>query len=351
MIGGQLAGVSTICGWMVGLVGVVAFPAGGELLAAPPETLERYVFQQVEMGVPFRITLYAGSKRLANDAADRAFARISQLNAVCSDYDMQSELMQLCRKAEPGKPLPISDDLRSVLAQAQCIACRTEGAFDITVGPYVRLWRRARRRKELPSAKRLAESAERVGYEHLKLDAGQATLEKPGMLLDLGGIAKGFACQEARRILQQAGITRALIDGGGDLVAGDPPPNQPAWTIGISPGRQPEERPTEFLKLSRTAVATSGDAYQYVEIDGIRYSHIVDPHTGLGVTRRSRVTVVAPDGATADALASACSVLAPPDALRLIETLPRCEIAIFVIEHDRERLYRSPGFTRWLQSE
>jgi FAD:protein FMN transferase len=155
----------------------------------------------------------------------------------------------------------------------------------------------------------------------MRLDAEKKTVELlvAGMRLDLGGIAAGFAADEAMAVLARQGVTRAMIDASGDIVVGDPPPNEEGWKIGIAPLTDATGPPTRFLLLKNASVTTSGDAFQYVEIGGKRYSHIVDPQTGLGLTEPSSVTVVARDGTTADSLATAVSVLGPLRGLELIE--------------------------------
>ena len=262
-----------------------------------------------------------------------------------SDYKETSELMQLCRQAG-GPPVRVSEDLFAVLARAQELAERTDGAFDVTCGPVVRLWRRARRQGELPDAKRLAAARELVGYRKLRLDPQARTVQltRPGMLLDLGGIAKGYAADEAQVVLKRHGITSALVAAGGDLVVSAPPPGRRDWTIGIAPLDAPDKPPTRFLLLRDAAVSTSGDAEQYVEIGGKRYSHILDPRTGWPVTGRSSVTVVAPKGITTDSLATAVSVLGPNDGLKLIDATAGAAALILVKTDRGEAVFAS---NRW----
>lgn len=275
------------------------------------------------MGQPIKIILYAPDEPSANRAAEAAFDRIAQLDRVMSDYQPESELSRLSATAGSGRAVPVSDDLWRVLDRSQRLAERTDGAFDITVGPYVRLWRRARREKELPTDARLDEARRAVGYRHLRLDEPGRTAELlvPGMRLDLGGIAVGYAVDEAMAVLRQQGIARALIDASGDILVSEPPPGETGWTIGIGP-LDAEGAPSRYLHLRMAAVTTSGDAFQHVVIGGRRYSHIVDPHTGLGLTDRSSVTVVADDCITADSFATAVSVLGPKRGLELIDDTP-----------------------------
>ncbi|MBM82137.1 MAG: thiamine biosynthesis protein ApbE [Planctomycetaceae bacterium] len=290
--------------------------AKGDQNKQPLVELSRFEFTEVHMGTQFKLTVYAEKKSIANKAAASAYARIKELNSILSDYDPESELMSLCRNSQPDQPVKVSKELFTVLKESQRISKLSAGAFDVSVGPVVKLWRRSRRQKKLPMDERLAEARGLVDYRKIQLDEDSQTVElmKPGMRLDLGGIAKGYAGDEALSVLRKHGIRSALIDAGGDIVAGDPPPGSSAWQISIE-AADSNKKATRNIYLANAAVATSGDAYQYVEINGTRYSHIVDPHTGLGLTDRSSVTVIAKTGMEADALASTVSVLGPTKAV------------------------------------
>jgi thiamine biosynthesis lipoprotein len=286
--------------------------------AAEPK-LARHAFEERHMGTLFRIVVYAKDAATARQASKEAFARVSALNAIMSDYQSTSELMQLCGKAGKG-PVKASDELFFVLSRAQEVSRRSEGAFDVTVGPVVRLWRRARRTQRLPDAEKLKGARALVGYKEVVLDdrAQTVTLRKPGMQLDLGGIAKGYAADEALKVLARHGLTRALVAAGGDIAVHDAPPGKPGWTIEISAVDEGKEGPRR-LELANAAVSTSGDAEQYVEIDGTRYSHIVDPRTGIGLVGRMSATVVAPNGITSDSLTKVVAVLGPKKGFEIIE--------------------------------
>lgn len=319
----------------------------GRILAAPPDesALTRFEYSRVEMAVPVKMVLYAADEATAAAAADAAFARIRQLNGILSDYDPESELRRLCDSGGEGKAVGVGEELWYVLTRAQDLSERSGGAFDVTVGPVVRLWRRARRRHEMPSAERLEAARELVGYGLVRLDPKQLAVElaKPGMRLDLGGIAKGYAADEALAVLRERGVGRALIDAGGDIRLGDPPPDKRGWLIGMAPLER-DARPSRYLWLSKVAIATSGDTWQYVEIGGRRYSHLVDPRTGLGLTDHSSVTVIAPDCITADSLASAASVLGPKRGLKLIDDTPDAAALIVRAPKDTVEVHES---CRW----
>ncbi len=294
------------------LVLALAAPSSGET--------SRFEFREPHMGTEFKLVLYTSDEARARRASRAAFERIEAINASLSDYDPESELMRLCARAG-GPPLPVSDDLFRVLSRAQALSKRSDGAFDVTIGPVGRLWRRARRNRLMPDPKLLAQARELVGFENVRLDAERRTvqLRKPGMKLDLGGIAKGFAADEALKRLRDLGIKQALVAAAGDIAVGDPPPGSDGWTVDVAPLKAATLGPAPRLKLVNQAVSTSGDAEQFVEIEGVRYSHILDPRTGLGVVGRSSATVVAPDATTSDSLATALSVLGPEKGLKLVE--------------------------------
>jgi thiamine biosynthesis lipoprotein len=303
---------------------LVGFPCR----AAEP-MLERFTFTEPHMGTQFRMVLYAVDTATANRAAKSAFERIAELDGIMSDYKSTSELMRLCQKAvgvqvcqkAGGEPVKVSEDLWIVLEKAQEVARKSDGAFDVTVGPVVRLWRLARRTQQLPDPEKLAQAKALVGYEKMKLDPKARTvqLEKPGMQLDLGGIAKGYAADCAQTVLKKFGIERALVAAGGDIAVSGPPPGTEGWTIGIEALAGPDAKPTRFMLLKNAGVSTSGDSQQYTVIDGKRYSHIVDPKTGLGLVGRMTVTVVAPNGLTSDPMTKTVCVLGPEKGMAIIE--------------------------------
>jgi thiamine biosynthesis lipoprotein len=304
----------------IALAVLLALAAGA---SAADKPLRRFAFAEGRMGTKFKILVYAGDEASAKAAAKGAFARVAQLDGIMSDYRDTSELMRLCEKAG-GPPVKVSPDLFAVLQRAEVVSRRSNGAFDVTVGPVVRLWRRVRYTKRMPAAEELAKARSLVGYQNVRLNADVRTVQllKPGMRLDLGGIAKGYAADAALAVLKQHGIQRALVAAGGDIAVTDPPPGTEGWNVGIAPLLDPDSRPKRFLTLKNGAVSTSGDAEQFIEIGGKRYSHIVDPRTGVGLVGRISVTVVALDGATADSLTKVVAVLGPERGLPIIDAIP-----------------------------
>jgi len=314
------------------------------------------------MGVAWTITAHAEDDVGAALAIGRALDEVERLEGVLSDYDPESELSRLSAAAPVTRA--VSRDLWLALEASRRFRDLTGGAFDPTVGPLTSLWRQSRRSGRLPDADRLTLARAACGPATLELDAANqaARLTRTGMRLDLGGIGMGLAADAAMRVLHEAGIRSAMIDASGDILVSGPPPGREAWRVrverlrsgpagGVAPegpadGDHSDEGPELplIIDLVDAAVTTSGDAFQAVEIDGVRYSHIVDPRTGLGVVGPSAVTVIAADCTTADAAATAASVLGPEAGAAFIEGLPGAAARFQWVERSEPRV-RATG--RW----
>jgi thiamine biosynthesis lipoprotein len=303
--------------WAVCLSSVV-----GNLSGAPETPVqERYEYSRFLMGTLFRIVVYSSSEERARQGSEAAFRRVEQLNQILSDWEKDSELNLLVRSAS-RVPQPVSPELMEVLEASFRLSELSEGAFDITSGPPVALWRRARQTGSLPSQPDIEAALSRVGYRRVILDrdAGTVSLASRGMQIDLGGIAKGYAVDQALKTLGENDLDRAMVDGGGDIVVSGAPPNRETWRVEI---RKVNGLDWSFLPIEivNAAIATSGDVHQSFEIEGQRYSHIVDPRTGQATTSSVQVTVMAPTAMQADGLATALSVLTPGQGVELVESL------------------------------
>lgn len=303
-------------------------------------------FEAVEphMGSLVRIKLYAPDAALAKAGFEAAFGRIAALDQKLSDYRDDSELNRVCAGAV-GHPVKVSEDLFRVLWASQKLAEQTDGAFDITLGPVIRLWRQARRDRVHPSPDALQEARSRCGFRKLHLDRGNRTamLDQTGMRLDLGGIAKGYAAGEALEALSRLGITSALVAASGDLAFSHAPPGRRGWTIGLDSLDRPDAPFSRVLELSDAAVSTSGDTEQYVEIGGKRYSHIIDSATEEAVDGKLTVSVVARRGMTADSLATAVYLLGAARGIALVKRYPGA--AAILVARDGA-IIESPAFSR-----
>ena len=323
-----------LIGFGIGLVGCCRF-------APETGTLQQYEFNQPHMGTLFTVTFYATDEALARSAADAAFAKVAELDRVMTDYDPESELMRLGRSSV-GEPVAVSGELFEVLSESQRLAKLSDGAFDVTIGPVVRLWRRARRTETLPTPEQLAVARASVGWEKLKLDARHktVTLLAANMQLDLGGIAKGYAADQALAVLRSYGINRALVAASGDVAAGDPPPGQRGWRVTIGSPANSGLTPNQ-LHLANAAVSTSGDSEQFVVIAGKRYSHIVDPRTGLGLTERWQVSIIARHATQSDAFATTVSVLGGSEGIKLVESQPDLAAVIYRVNNGKLEVFES----------
>lgn len=320
---------------------LVALPL---LLVLAQPTPSRFEYARLRMGTSVRIVLYAPDEVQARQAADSAYARIDELEAALSDYRPDSEVSRLSASSGDGERR-VGQDLFRVLDSASRFSKLTDGAFDVTVGPLVKLWREARRTRKMPDPVLLERAREVVGYRNIEFRPDKQTvrLKKAGMSLDLGAIAKTYVAEQALLVLKSKGIASALVDAGGDIVLSGPPPGRPGWKVGIEKP-QADRDPARSLVLKNAAVATSGDAYQYVELSGKRYSHILDPRTGLGTTEAASATVIARDGMTADALATALCVMPPEKGIRLVESLPGVSAMVTRRTAAGVKHYRSAGF-------
>lgn len=309
-------------------------------------------YQKPRMGTLFTIRLWAlpAESQKARAAADAAFEEISQLNSILSDYELNSEILLVTQQPKDTW-VPISDDFLNILTLSQQLSLATEGAFDVTAGPHIRNWRLSKRDRRLPRPDRIEEAFLKTGFKKLSIDQKNKAVKfaVEGMRLDFGGIAKGYAADAALAILKKHGFPQAIVAGSGDIVAGDPPPGQPkGWAIGIrSLDMENSKELTDTVLLTHSAVSTSGDIQQHLDIDGIRYSHIVNPKTGLGLTERIGVTIVGPNAVTTDSIATAVSVLGKKRGLAFVEA--DSNIECLIVEKNAEgtdQIIESSGFSK-----
>jgi FAD:protein FMN transferase len=304
----------------------------------PGKALDRFEYARLKMGTSVRLVFYAPAEAEARAAAEAAFLRMDQLENVLSHHREDSELSRLSEGAGQGEKR-VSPDLLGVLESAVGLSAQTQGALDVTVGPLVKLWNESRRTKQLPDAWLLRRARRVVGYEKIRIDrrAGTVLLATKGMKLDLSAVAKGYIVDEALAVLGARGISRALIDAGGDVVVSDPPPGKDGWRVAIE---KPDGEPgaEKVVTLRNSAIATSGDRYQSVLIGEKRYSHILDPRTGVGANGAASATVIAPTGLMADGLATAFCVMPPDEAVRLADAMPG--VSTMIIRRSGQELNR-----------
>lgn len=300
-------------------------------LNAQTHVLIRFELSVPAMGSHLDLVVYAETERQAKAVFDVGLAEIGRLSSILSNYDSNSEISKLC-SAPVGNWTKLSDDLGLVLAHSQRWHQLSDGKFDITVGPLTQLWRTSRKRKQLPSQTEIANAKLDCGWKSVRFDPGDSNIDdvtktrrisllRAHTMLDLSGLAVGYIVDAAFEKMITAGARHILLNAGGDIRVGDAPPGSDGWKITIA-GLGKGSPPLAMLRLQNCAVTTSGDLSQYVEIDGRRYSHFIDPETGDPVERRQSVTVIAATTLDADAGATAFAVLGMKRASELFKSLP-----------------------------
>jgi len=318
----------------------------GCLVFAAEAQMTRFSFSESKMGAPFTIVFYSKDSVQAVSIAKRCFVLVDSFNFIFSDYIDTSELSNLSKTAGVNSmPVKLSPALYDILIQSKKAYELSEGAFDITMGPLSKLWRKARKQQLFPTDSTVRSIRNLIGFNKLIFDTLNyaVRLTQPGMQLDLGGIAQGYVAQKVIDFLISQEITQALVNASGDIVMSGAPVNKDGWVVGVNLPEKTEELLNQKLILKNRAVTTSGDAYQFIEKDGIRYSHIINPITGYGVTFHRNVTVIAEDGTTADWLATACSILSLKKAKKLASILG-AEVLITELKRGRLKLNSTRGF-------
>jgi thiamine biosynthesis lipoprotein len=307
-----------------------------------PQSSNLFKYHQVAMGTIIEIILTGDDEEGANKAALQAFQEIKRIQTLMSPWMDSSDVTRINRSA--GKEwVKVSPETMEVIKKAKEISELSEGGFDITVAPLVDLWRKAREKKTPPSMEDVKGKLDLVNFEKLRIDPkGKIFLEKEGMAIDLGGIAKGYAVDRAFNILRSLGYKNLIVNAGGDLRVGGTRNNQP-WSIGIQNPREPEGILTK-IPLSDVAVATSGDYRKFFIYQGKRYHHICNPKTGFPADGCQSVTIITKDCMAADGLATAIFVLGPEKGYALCQKLDGVHCLIV----DKEgKMIRSPNLKTW----
>ena len=308
---------------------------------------KKYHFSTSKMGSPFNITLVSDDSLKSARLAERSFLLVDSLVKILSDYDSASELSRLSANAGKG-PQKASSTMWNILEKSKRCYEISKGSFDVSIGALSHLWRKARKEKIFPDSISIIDAKKRVGLQTMILDPVQhtVTLKKKGMILDMGGIGQGFIAQKVMDFLSQNGIKQALVDVSGDIVISDAPDGTHGWTIGINLPEATDDLLPRKLLLHNMAVTTSGDAYQFIEHDGKKYSHIIDPRTGYGISSQRNVTVIASNGTDADWLTKVCSILPIPEATKIMVKM-HAEFLITEWVNGKIVYHQSKGFSKY----
>lgn len=319
----------------------------GILLLAPlASAYEGEVKQQIRYHMGTLWTVEAKGPQ-ADQAMEEAFAEIGRLDRLLSTYRADSELSRLNRDGSKGW-VAVSAETRRLVERSLQVARLSDGAFDPTVGPMVTLWGFKYMDYRMPSPEQIRAAKARVGYREVETDAKRGIrFRRPGMELDLGAIAKGYAVDRAVEILKDRGMDRIRVDAGGNQRVWEA--QGEGWVLGIRHPRRDGDV-LGAIGLPRGSVSTSGDAERGFWKDGVRYGHVLDPRTGHPSQGVISVTVTAEDAETADALSTALYVLGPEQGLARLEAFPGAE-ALWVMAGPEPYATRQSSGFRWMPAE
>lgn len=310
----------------------------------------KFSYSEMKMGSAFNLIIVSADSNKANHLARKSYELVDSLNHIFSNYDSSSELSKI--NASAGLlPYKMSRAMLDLVQKSQYAYIQSKGAYDISIGPLSSLWRNARKAKLFPEASTVLATKKLVGFAQVKINKRLGTIFLPNanMQLDFGGIAKGYIAQWVINFLKANGIQQALVDAGGDIVMSGPPLNQKGWLIGVNLPETTDQLLNKKLQLSNCSVATSGDVYQFIEYKGVKYSHIINPLTGYGVTNLRNVTIVAKTGATADWLATACSILPIKEAKQLAIS-HQAALLITTLKNGKLVFEATPNFKNYWQT-
>lgn len=310
----------------------------------------KFSYSEMKMGSAFNLIIVSADSNKANHLARKSYELVDSLNHIFSNYDSSSELSKI--NASAGLlPYKMSRAMLDLVQKSQYAYIQSKGAYDISIGPLSSLWRNARKAKLFPEASTVLATKKLVGFAQVKINKRLGTIFLPNadMHLDFGGIAKGYIAQWVINFLKANGIQQALVDAGGDIVMSGAPLNQKGWLIGVNLPETTDQLLNKKLQLSNCSVATSGDVYQFIEYKGVKYSHIINPLTGYGVTNLRNVTIVAKTGATADWLATACSILPIKEAKQLAIS-HQAALLITTLKNGKLVFEATPNFKNYWQT-
>ena len=301
-----------------------------------------YQIKAARLGTVVGAQFYC-ARKLNVDTVEKGFlSLLDSLNRIFSDYLKDSEVNKLVNNYRPGESVEVSPALLELLAHAQQCAAQTKGKFDVTIGALTRLWRAHLARQKVPPKRKIRRAKRAVGFENLLLDFehNKVTFLRKGMGIDFGGIAKGYIADQLGKHFRKRGITQYLIDLGGDILVGDPPPNRTQWIVSVGWA-------SKKVALSNLAIATSGPEYQFFIHRNKRYSHIIDPNTGWGISDPYNSTVISRSGWLSDAVASSAVLLRAGETLALAKSQAGVELMV----QASGKLYQSAGFCNYVLSD
>lgn len=295
------------------------------------------------MGSKFDITISAVDSLQAERYIDEVITEITRIENLISDWKFDSQVSEINRMA--GKQaVKVDQELFDLTQRALFFSQITDGAFDISSAAMDKIWKFDGSMKQLPSKEELTKAIEKVGYQNIILNPADTTvfLKKEGMKIGFGATGKGYAADKGRNLMQQMGVKAGIVNASGDMAVWSDDIPQKKWRIGINNPFKNNDI-TEVVTLCNGAITTSGNYEKFAEIASVRYSHIMNPKTGMPATGLTSVTVIGPSAETANGFSTSLMVLGRKEGLRLLKKHP--EYACLMIT-DNGRVYRSKNFKK-----
>jgi len=285
----------------------------------------------MSMACLYTIDAYAADSEKLPSILEQAFDEVDRIDRLMSHYMAESPLSRINRDAAVS-PVPVEAELYDFIAEAIRYSRDSDGAFDITVGPLMKVWGFFRGEGRLASDRDVETVRGVVGWQHIIMDPARRTIrfDRPGVELDLGGIAKGYAVDRVVKILKAANVTAALISAGGSTIYGlGTPPGRHPWTVSL---QDPVDsgKVARDVELKDRALSVAGSSEKFFEVDGVRYSHIMDPRSGRPLQGVLSVAVIARTGTEGDALDDALFVLGPIRSRKYLKRLDDVEMFFFL---------------------
>ncbi len=296
----------------------------------------RYEDSRVSMGCVYTIVVHGDERTPFRRIVDNALDEIDRVDRLMSHYKSDSELSRINREASKS-PVKVDPELFGFIAECLRYSRESDGAFDITVGPLMKAWGFFRGEGRAPAEVELAEARNRVGYRHVILNQKDGTIffETSGVELDLGGIAKGYAVDRAVAALKRDGIASALVSAGGSTIyAFGAPPGETAWEVEVQDPVD-QTRIATTVRLKDQALSVSGSYEKFFELNGVRYSHVMDPRTGRPAQGVLSVAVITNDGMSGDALDNVFYVLGVERSRALLKKFSASEVIFFLPESEK----------------
>lgn len=291
------------------------------------------------MGNRFEITVVSDNEKDALTRIDEAVGEISRIEKLLTTFKEDSQTNLINRNAGMA-PVKVDREVFDIINRSKRISEVTQGAFDITYGSVdKKLWNFDKGMTSLPDAETAKNAVHLINYRNVILDEKKCTvfLKEKGMRIGFGGIGKGYAAERAKYILQQKGITSGIVNAAGDLTAWGNQPDGKEWTIGIADPNS-THHPFSYLSITDMAIATSGNYEKFITINGKKYSHTIDPKTGLPVTGIKSVTIISPNAEVADAMATPVMIMGIKVGLNLVNQIKGLSC---IILDDNDKIYTS----------